>query len=100
MPGESARYELNKMNAVSYKHSLGDNIPFAKGLFTTAGGDVNESISVPGLEVGDIVLVTMNTEGAVPVTILSAIAAADAINVEMSADPSTDHVLNYLAFKA
>ena len=95
-----AEYEINKMNQIAYKHSLGSNIVFAKGLFTTLGGDVNEAITVADLAVGDIVMVSLNTKGAVPVTVISAIAAAGVINVEMSADPSTDHVLNYIVIKA
>lgn len=95
-----AAYELNKIHPAANKHSLGNLVCFAKGLFTSAGGDAAETIPVVGLEVGDVVIVTVNVEGAGPQTILSAIAAAGQIDVVMSADPSTDHVLNYIVFKA
>jgi hypothetical protein len=74
-------------------------VAFAKGRFTTVGGDANEAIPVTDLEVGDIVLVTMEVVGGVPVTILTAIAAAGQINVVLSADPSNDHILSYACFK-
>lgn len=71
----------------------------AADLFTTAGGDVNESITATGAVATDVAIVTINTVGATPVTVTSAICAADAINVVMSADPSTDHVLNYMVIR-
>lgn len=70
------------------------------GEFTTAGGDADETIPVVGLLDTDLVVVTMQTAGASPVTIVDAAAAADQINVDMSGDPSTDHVLTYVAYRA
>lgn len=71
----------------------------ASGVFTTAGGDATESISVEGMTTTDIPMVTMNTVGASPVTVKAATAAAGAITVTMSADPSTDHKLSYIVLR-
>lgn len=70
------------------------------GTFTTLGGDTTESITVTGALATDIVTVTVKTAGAVPVSIVAATAATNAITVTTSADPSTDHVLQYLVFRA
>ena len=71
----------------------------AVGTFTTLGGDVTESITVSGMLATDNVIVAIAAVGAAPVTVLTAIAAADAITVTMSADPSTDHVLTYMVMR-
>ena len=70
------------------------------GEFTTVGGDTDETISVPGVVATDLVVVTMHTAGASPVTIVDASAGTDQIDVDMSADPSNDHVLTYVVFRA
>lgn len=73
---------------------------FAAGEFTTAGGDTDETITVSGALATDLCIVTMQTAGAVPVTIIDASVSAGQIDVDMSADPSTDHVLTYLVLRA
>jgi hypothetical protein len=70
------------------------------GEFTTVGGDANETITVTGALATDIVLVNLHTVGATPRTILTASASADQIDVVMSGDPSTDHVLSYVVLRA
>lgn len=70
------------------------------GSFTTAGGDANETISVPGVLGTDVALVELHTKGATPRTILTRQAATDAINLEFSGDPSTDHIVRYVVFRA
>lgn len=70
------------------------------GTFTTVGGDAAESITVTGALATDIVCVTVKTAGASPESIVAAAAATDAINVTMSADPSNDHVLQYVVLRA
>ena len=72
----------------------------AGGEFTTVGGDASESIASVGVLASDLVVVTLHTVGTTPRTILTAVAAADAINVEMSADPAADHVLTYVVLRA
>lgn len=78
----------------------GSHEVFAAGTFTTLGGDAAEAITVAGLLSSDVVLVTLRTAGAVPRTVLAAVAAAGQINVTLSGDPSTDHVLSYVALRA
>lgn len=68
--------------------------------FTTAGGDADESISVPGVLGTDIAIVTVKTAGGTPRSIVAAAAGTDAIAVVMSGDPSTDHVLQYMVLRA
>jgi hypothetical protein len=70
------------------------------GSFTTVGGDANESITVTGAASTDIAIVVLHTKGGTPRTILTAQAATNAINVELSGDPSTDHVLKYMVLRA
>ena len=83
---------------------IGGNTPshvvVAAGEFTTLGGDTDETIAITGLLATDIVLVNLHTAGATPVTIIDASASADQIDVDMSADPSTDHVLSYIVYRA
>ena len=87
---------------VKIKTEVGGNgfAVVAAGEFTTVGGDANEAIASVGVLATDLVLVNLHTVGAAPRTILTAVAAADAINVVMSGDPSTDHVLTYAVLRA
>lgn len=70
------------------------------GEFTTAGGDADETISVSGVVATDLVHVTVHTAGATPRTVVDASAGTDQIDVDMSGDPSTDHVLTYSVLRA
>lgn len=70
------------------------------GEFTTLGGDTAEAIAAVGALATDLVHVTMHTVGAAPVTILTASADTDVINIVTSADPSTDHVFTYSVLRA
>lgn len=72
----------------------------AGGTFSTLGGDASETITATGALATDLVMVTVKTAGATPRSIVAAAAATNAINVTMSGDPSTDHVLQYLVFRA
>ncbi len=65
----------------------------ASGTFTTAGGDANESITATGALATDLAFVQLKAKGVTPRTILTAAANTDAIDVVMSGDPSTDHVI-------
>ena len=72
----------------------------AAGEFTTVGGDASESITAAAVVATDVVSVTLMTVGATPRTILTANSGTGAIAVTMSGDPSTDHVLQYVVFRA
>jgi uncharacterized protein involved in propanediol utilization len=71
----------------------------AAGSFSTLGGDANESITVSGATSSDIAIVTLKTKGGTPRTILTAAANTDAIDVVLSGDPSTDHVIAYMLLR-
>lgn len=98
---------VNKMNRIAKKVGLGTLISgltgshyiLAAGVFTSAGGDATESITVTGATSSDVAIVTLKTKGASPVTILAAAPTTNAITVTMSADPSTDHVLSYVVLR-
>lgn len=66
------------------------------GDFTTAAGSATQTIAVDGATDSDIAIVTVKTAGAAPKGIVSASAASGQINVVMSGDPSTDHVLTWV----
>lgn len=76
------------------------HIVFAAGEFTTAGGDADETITVSGVLATDLVLVNVHTAGATPRTVVDASASAGQIDVDLSGDPSTDHVLTYVVYRA
>lgn len=70
------------------------------GSFNTLGGGTAETITLSGLLVSDIAFVVVKTKGATPRSIVAAAAAAGQINVTMSGDASTDHVLAYQVLRA
>lgn len=70
------------------------------GQFTTAGGDANESASVAGVLATDIAIASIEDNGTNNVTLLQTAAATDAVNFTMSADPSTDCIINYIVLRA
>lgn len=72
----------------------------ASGVFTTAGGDVNETIAITGALATDLAIVTLETVGSTPRTITTAKAASGQIDVVMSGDPSTDHKIAYMLLRA
>lgn len=73
---------------------------FAAGTQATSAGSPSQTITVAGALSSDIVMVTLKTAGATPRTVLTASAAAGQINVVMSGDPSTDHVLQYQVIRS
>ena len=72
----------------------------AAGKHTSAGGDATETITATGAVAGDIAIVSLIAKGATPRTILTAVAATDAITVTMSGDPSTDHIIGWQLLRA
>lgn len=93
---------LRKMNTSANRAGLGDLLGVnlaAAGTFTTVAGSPTQTISVPGAVATDVVNCTVRVVGGTPRTIVSAIAAANAITVVMSGDPAADHVLNFTAIR-
>lgn len=90
--------------AVSTEH-LDSGISFshrvvAAGTFTTAGGDDNESITATGVVGTDLILCQLKTKGGTPRTILTCAANTGTIDAVFSGDPSTDHVVYWVALRA
>lgn len=78
-------------------------IPFiivAAGQFTTAGGDTAESVTVTGALATDIAIASIEDNGTNNVTLLQTAAATNAVNFTMSANPSTDCIINYFVLRA
>lgn len=73
---------------------------FKRGSYTTVAGSATQTITAPNVKAGDLVFAVVATTGATPRTILSQAAANGQIIVTMSGDPSTDHVLNWLAISS
>ena len=96
----AASAKIKRNGAVLVGAGTPSHIIVAAGEFTTAGGDANETITVSGALATDIVHVTLHTKGATPRTILTASSSAGQIDVVMSGDPSTDHVLSYSVLRA
>lgn len=82
-------------SGITYTHRV-----VAAGTFTTAGGDANEAITATGALGTDLAFVQLRTVGATPRTILTAVAATNAINLVFSGDPSTDHVVCWQLLRA
>jgi len=72
----------------------------AAGKFTTVGGDADETATVTGVVATDIVVASIQTEGASPVTLLASAPGAGDIDFTMSADPSNDHIISYVVYRA
>jgi len=70
------------------------------GEVTTAGGDAAESESVTGVLATDLVVGSIHTEGASPVTLDRIVCTAGAVESTWSADPSNDHVYTYIVYRA
>lgn len=87
---------LAKLSAgATYTHRV-----VAAGSYTSVSGSASQPITVSGALASDIAVVVLHTAGATPRTILTAQAASGQINVVMSGDPSTDHQLRYVLFRA
>lgn len=71
----------------------------AAGKFTTVGGDPAEQATVTGVVATDIVVASLQTEGAVPVTLDASAPGVDVIDFTMSADPSNDHIISYVVYR-
>lgn len=89
-----------KLDVISAGGVTQTHILIAAGSFTTAGGDTAETITIAGALATDICHVTVNTKGSTPSLVVEARAAAGQIDVVMSVDPSTDHVLDYSLMRA
>jgi hypothetical protein len=70
------------------------------GEHTTVGGAAAEAITVTGVLATDLAIATLHTVGAAPQTIVTTVASADTVTVTFSANPSNDHVVTYVVYRA
>jgi hypothetical protein len=70
------------------------------GNHTTVGGAAAEAKTVTGVLSTDIVMATLKAKGATPRTILITVPTTNTITFTFSGDPSTDHVVSYVVFRA
>jgi hypothetical protein len=69
-----------------------------QGIHTTAGGSATVEILHPGIEGAMNALAQMKTLGETPVSILSCKCEEGKLVIELSGDPSDDHILTYVIF--
>lgn len=69
------------------------------GKHTTTGGSTSEVISDAKIKSNMVCSVILTDEGATPVEIVSAKCSDGQLTVEFSADPATDHQLDYVIVK-
>jgi hypothetical protein len=79
---------------------LASHVAVFGGAHTTTGGAAAENFTVTGVLSTDIVVAEVATQGGTPRTLNAVTAAANSIHLTFSGDPSTDHVVNYLVFRA
>jgi hypothetical protein len=109
------KFLLDRMNSTAQKTQLGTLLDtmsaatdavtgshrvLAAGKHTSVGGDAVEAITVTGVAATDVVLVTLQTEGVTPRSIVKAVPSTNTITVTMSGDPSTDHIIAYQVLRA
>ncbi len=70
------------------------------GKHTTTGGSATEAQTVTGVASTDIVIATLQDKGSTPRTILTTKPTTDTITYVFSGDPSTDHVVSYVVYRA
>lgn len=70
------------------------------GTETTAGGAALEAIAVPGVLATDIAFVQLVDNGTNDVSVLTAEAGVDVVNVTFSADPGDDAEISYQVLRA
>jgi hypothetical protein len=65
-------------------------------IYTTVGGNANETVTLEGVLSTDLVIATINTPGTVPVTITKAFAGTGNYVIGFSGDPADDTVVNVM----
>jgi hypothetical protein len=70
------------------------------GTYTTLGGAATEAQTLTGVAATDIVVATLKAKGATPRTILTTAGTLNTITYVFSGDPSTDHTVTYVVWRA
>ena len=89
----------NVTTSIILNADVSHRVVFA-GEHTTAGGAAAEAITVTGALATDLAIATVHTVGASPQVIVTTVASADTVTVTFAADPSTDHVVTYVVYRA
>lgn len=76
------------------------HVPKFAGKFTTLGGNATEDQTLSGVVAGDVVIATLQDKGGTPRTLLTAKPGTDKITYVFSGDPSTDHTVSYVVYRA
>jgi len=100
---EAAVYLLKKFQAMHEEltHLVAvKTCHFARrvGHYKTVGGSATEVITIPGVKASMKVMRSMHTEGVSPVTIVTAQCGKDKLTIKFSADPGSDHEIEYWIF--
>lgn len=96
----AGKYPMKRFNQRERKLLQSVSNAARAGKATTVAGSAIQTISVPGATAADVAIVTLQTQGATPRTVVKAVAGTDSITVTMSGDPSTDHVLCWALLQA
>lgn len=72
----------------------------SQGAVASAGGDATEVVSDAAINVGDTAIVWVQKAGTVPRTVDSWVITDNTLTVTLSGDPSTDHTIAYIVFRA
>lgn len=70
------------------------------GKYTTLGGSATEAQTLAGVLSTDVVVATLQAKGGTPRTILTSAPTTNTLTYVFSGDPSTDHVISYVVFRA
>lgn len=103
--GKVYRVLANDLAVVAFGDRVADlrlasHVPIFGGVHTTSGGSATEAFTLTGVLATDLVVAWVATLGATPRTIEAVNASADSIHITLSGDPSNDHVINYLVYRA
>ncbi len=90
---------------VAHKYALGTLLRLGTPKFAgkhTSVADASDpyqnTVSLPGLLTTDIVVASIQTPGATPVTLLGATPTANTLTLRFSANPTTDHIVSYVVY--
>lgn len=98
--GDATLSNAGALEVTKIKGITAGMVPVAGGQHKTGGGAAAEQIASVGVLDTDTVVVTLHTIGNVARTIATAAAGTDKVVVTFSDDPSTDHVVNWMVFRA
>lgn len=98
--GSTSQIPLVVDQALRHRLRQKNNVVLHCGQHTTTGGSATETIpKLAGVASTDVIVVTLHTAGGIARTISSATCGTDSASVIFNADPSTDHIVNYIVVR-